>query len=69
MGIYDTFHRHLAKTIVEKLEERTSHVANGNVLGWEDYKEQIGYLRAFKDVLGICDDISKEMYGVRERDS
>lgn len=69
MDIYDTFHRKLFNTITEKLEERTTHVANGNVIGWEDYREQIGYIRAFNDVLGICDDISKEMYGVRERDS
>lgn len=61
--IQDPFHRALYRLISEKIDERMAQMAAGNAADYEEYRQQVGYLQAFADVLGFCDEIEKERYG------
>ena len=63
--IQDSFHRSLAKTIYEKLDERREQLENG--LPPDQYPKAVGYIAALKDVLGWADEAERDQYGPVKR--
>jgi hypothetical protein len=64
--LIDPFHRALYGVLIEKIDARMVELARGGAGNYEEYCEQVGYLRAFNDVLDITRDIATQMYGSRQ---
>lgn len=59
---YDSqFRTILERKIREDYAGRLEQVGRGSALTFEDYKENVGWLRGLEHVLGLCQDTQKEM--------
>lgn len=74
--LIDAFHRVLYGKLTEQLERRVNELASGSaatILGdtqtvAEKYAAQVGYIKAFYDVMGICEQIEQDRYGARKKE-
>lgn len=55
------FHTLLDAKLREVLVSRGEDLTSGVAKDYAEYKFEIGYLRALKDVLKICDEVNEEM--------
>ena len=61
--IIDPFHKMLYDELMVIIEGRYEGLANGSAASFEEYKYQVGYLSALKDVLGRCSEIERRKFG------
>lgn len=62
----DGFHRQLFAKVSEAVSGRMARVAGGECQDWAAYQRDVGYILACNDILGICQEIEKELYGKPE---
>lgn len=55
------FHGLLKQRIEEVILERADVLAKGHAKTYDDYRYLVGYTQAMRDVLGICEEIEKDM--------
>lgn len=58
----DAFHLALKKRMDDVAKGTSERIATGVPSKWEDYREQVGYLRALRDVEEMCEQIEKSFY-------
>ena len=61
--ILDPFHKMLHDELIDIIEGRHEALANGSAASFEEYKSQVGYLSALKDVLQRCLEIERRKFG------
>ena len=61
--ILDPFHRMLYDELVEIITGRHEALANGSAASFEEYRSQVGYLSALKDVMERCREIERRKFG------
>lgn len=61
--ILDQFHRALYKALMDTIQSRVERLTKGDVDNFEDYKEQVGYIKALNHALDLAQDIESDMYG------
>lgn len=66
-NIVDPFHRRLHNLIAEKYNTRQEQLVSGIAATIQDYKEQVGYLQALRDLLDWADEIEDDMYGKKPK--
>lgn len=58
----DAFHAALRRRVEEAIAERTDVVARGRSASFEEYQGHVGYIRAMRDVLELCNEIEQRLY-------
>ena len=67
--IIDPFHADLHKIIHEQINDRLAMVGNGGCRTLDEYRQQVGYLEALREVLSWCETIEDNRYGPQKRDN
>ena len=58
----DAFHAALRRRIEDVIAEHAAVVTNGTPASMEEYRRHVGYLRAMRDVLELCNEIEQRLY-------
>ena len=71
--ITDPFFSKLYARLEEESDKRINSLANGSALAGDafntsaKYQEQVSYLQAIKDIIELCYELDREIYGVRSK--
>lgn len=74
--LIDPFHRELYGKVMEQITNRAERLINGSAARTtdgvssvaENYAAQTAYIKALQDVLGLCEDIERDRYGVKRQE-
>ena len=72
-SLHDPFHRALHAQVAKTIDDRMVNLAQGGAASIqgaaetvaEKYAAQVSYIRALQDVLGWCEELEREQYGLR----
>ena len=72
-SLHDPFHRALHAQVAKTIDDRMVNLAQGGAASIEGsaqtvaekYAAQVSYIKALSDVLGWCEELEREQYGLR----
>ena len=72
-SLHDPFHRALHAMVAKTIDDRMVNLARGSANSIEGavqtvaekYAAQVSYILALQDVLGWCEELEREQYGLR----
>lgn len=63
MSVDTRFHAELRQRLGDRKLKLAEELASGSVVTIEAYREQVGYIRALKDVLDVCIEVETKVTG------
>ena len=66
--IIDPAYKVLVNELAADIDIRTISLASGGAHTFEDYREQVGYIRALLNVIGKCKELELARFGRRPGD-
>lgn len=64
----DRFHKAVYEVVAQKITTNADGLIQGGAMNYEEYKRQVGYIRALYDVLEWCASIERDMYGGKKEE-
>ncbi len=61
--VIDPFHRQLHGELTKDMEDRAMALALGSASDLQEYRFNVGYIQAIKNVLDRCEEIDRRMHG------